>query len=74
MQLNKSKVVTFEIYKKVRIMQGSTYFQRSRSHLELPSPRSNFHAENPQMLVATVQNLVVAATWRPGFMHTWVTQ
>jgi len=39
MQLNKSKVVTFEIYKKVRIMQGSTYFQRSRSHLELRDAR-----------------------------------
>jgi hypothetical protein len=32
--------------------------------------RSNFRIEEPQILGATIQNLVVWATWCPGFVHS----
>jgi hypothetical protein len=28
-----------------------------------------FHTEDPQILGATIQNLVAWATWQPGFVH-----
>jgi len=40
----------------------------SRSHYEIQGARrvacSKFHAEDPQVLGATVENLVATATWR----------
>jgi hypothetical protein len=32
-----------------------------------------FHTEDPQILLATVENLVATATWRPGFAPLSVT-
>jgi len=31
--------------------------------------RSNFHTEDPQILGATLQNIVAMAICRPGFVH-----
>jgi hypothetical protein len=31
--------------------------------------RSKFHTEDPQILGATVQNLVALVTWRPAVMY-----
>jgi hypothetical protein len=48
------------------------FFQKSSSHLKILGARnvtwSKFHTDDPQILGATVQNLVVRATWRPGFV------
>ena len=30
----------------------------------------NFHTENPQILEATIQNLIVRATWLPWCVHS----
>lgn len=32
----------------------------------------NFHIEDPQITVATVQNVVSQATWRLGLVQQWV--
>ena len=48
--------------------------QKSSSHLQLLGVTrvtwSKFHIEDPQILGATVQNLVARATWCPGFVHS----
>ena len=31
-----------------------------------------FSNENPQTLGASVEDLVVTATWHPGFVHTYI--
>ena len=31
-----------------------------------------FHTEDPEMLGATVQNLVARATWCTGFVHLYI--
>jgi hypothetical protein len=33
--------------------------------------RRNFHAEDPQLLGATVENLVACASWRTGFVDSY---
>jgi len=38
--------------------QGTRRVAKSRSHIE-----------DPQLLIATVQNLFATATWRPGFVQ-----
>jgi hypothetical protein len=49
---------------------GPQLFQKSVSDIKILGDRkltwSKFHSEAPQILGATVQNLVDRATWRPG--------
>jgi hypothetical protein len=53
------------------------FAKNSRYHLKTEgtrrAPLNKFHTEDPQILLATVQNLVATATWRPGFVHSWIT-
>ena len=45
------------------------------SHLKILGARrvtSKFHTGEPQILAATVQNLVARLTRRPGFVNPWV--
>jgi hypothetical protein len=57
--------------------RGPQIFQKSRSHLKIPGARtvawSKFHTHDPQILGATIQNLVTMATWYfdPVFLHPW---
>jgi len=48
-------------------------FQKSRSHLQILGARratkSKFYAGGPQMLGATVRDLLASAKWRLGFVH-----
>ena len=48
-------------------------FQKCKSHLKILGAWrvtwSKYHTKDPQVLGSTVQNLVAAATWRPGFVH-----
>jgi len=48
-------------------------FQSYSNHLKILGARREirrtFHNKDPKLLVATVENLVPMATWRPGFMH-----
>jgi hypothetical protein len=50
-------------------------FEKYANHHKIQGTRRatwiKFHAKNPQIKGATAQNLVVPATWRPGFMHPW---
>lgn len=52
-------------------------FQQSRSQLKIIGSRratqSEFHTEDPQILGATKQNLVMV-TWHLGFVHPWLIQ
>ena len=32
---------------------------------------SMFNTEGPQILGATIYNLLALANWRPGFVHPW---
>ena len=50
------------------VLSGAQLSQKSRDHLKILDARSTFHTEDPEMLVATMQNLVATATWRLGFM------
>ena len=49
------------------------FFLKFRSHLKILGAKmvtwSKFHTEEPKMLGATAQNLVVRVTWRPGFVY-----
>ena len=69
-----------------RRRRSAQIFQKKiRNHLKILVARrmtwSQFHTENPQILDATVQDLVPTAIWRPGFLHpclwsrwqTWLT-
>jgi len=53
------------------------FVKSPRSYLQILGTErvtcSKFYAEDPQILVATLQNLfvVATATWRPGFVHAW---
>jgi hypothetical protein len=53
---------------------GANIFHRCRSHLKIPGTRwvawSKFHTEDPEILGATMLNLVAQATWHPGFVHS----
>ena len=55
--------------------RGGKIFQKSRSHLEMLRLRrvtcSKVHTEDPQILGATVHNVVATANWRPAFAHSW---
>jgi hypothetical protein len=46
--------------------------KKCRSHIKIVDARretwSKFHSEGQEILDATEQNVVVAATWRPGFV------
>jgi hypothetical protein len=47
-------------------------FHTSRSHLNYRGQKGDivhFHIDDMQILNDTVQNLVVTAIWRPGFVH-----
>ena len=48
-------------------------FQNFSNHLKILGARrvtwSEDHAEHPQILAASIQNLVAAATWPLGFLH-----
>jgi hypothetical protein len=48
-------------------------FQKSRSHLKIPSPRlvtwNKFQNEDLQTVGATLENLLATATLRMGFVH-----
>jgi hypothetical protein len=54
--------------------KGLQIFQKSRCHLKIlgarRAMRRKFHTENPQILGATVQNLVARATWPPGLVYS----
>jgi len=49
------------------------FSKKSRSHSKILDARrfawNRFHTEHPQILGATVQNLVARATWRPAFVY-----
>lgn len=55
------------------ILRGELIFQKSVSHQQILDARkvirNNFHTEGPQILRATMQNLVAMVTWRLGFVH-----
>jgi hypothetical protein len=52
---------------------GPQVFQESGTKLKILDARratcSNFHTEGPQILGASVHNLVSKTTWHPGFVH-----
>jgi hypothetical protein len=58
------------------LMQGAYVFQKSRSHLEIPSTRSvtwsRFLTEDAWMLGTTIQNLVARVTWCLAFVDPWL--
>jgi hypothetical protein len=66
---------TPEIYGHViyLVEQGPTNLESCRNHLKILSAKrvtwSKFHAEDPQILGATVQNLAALAIWRPVFLY-----
>jgi hypothetical protein len=49
--------------------------EKSRNDLKIIGSRGmtrmNLRTEEPQILGATIQNLVVWGTWCPGFVHSW---
>jgi len=53
------------------------FFKTVWRHLTIQGTRrvakSKFDAEDPQILVATVQKSLVTANWHPGFVHRCVT-
>jgi len=57
---------------------GAQTFQTSKSNLNILGARrvigSKFHPKDPQVLGATVQNLVTQVTWHLGFVYppSWV--
>jgi hypothetical protein len=60
--------------------KSAQIFRNSRSHLQVPGTRRvtwcKFRTEDPQILGATVQNVVATVSLRPGFVHpcwsSWV--
>lgn len=54
---------------------GIQIFRTSSSYLKFWAARrvtwTKFHTANPQLLVATIQNLVPVATWCLGFVQPW---
>jgi len=51
---------------------GPKILQISRGHLNYRRQKGDivhFHIDDLQILSDTVQNLVVTAIWRPGFVH-----
>jgi hypothetical protein len=57
---------------------GLTILKKSSSYVKIQGARSviwsMFHTEDPQMLLATVQNVVTQETWRPRFVHVCLYQ
>jgi hypothetical protein len=56
-------------------MQGCThFFKKSKSHFKILGSRrvtwSKFHIQDPEILGATVRNVVVTA-WHLAFVHPW---
>ena len=62
-----------EWLKNLTFMQGLRDFQKSNSHLKILGvrrvKRSKFHTEDPQILGATVQNVVGGDELAPGSFH-----
>ena len=58
-------------------MSGVHKFSKVEKPLQIPGTRkvtsSKFYTDDPQILGATVQNLVVTATWRQGFLYPTTT-
>jgi len=56
---------------------GAQIFQKSRSHFNILSARRvtcrTFRTEDPQILSATIQNLVARASGSPGFVYPCLT-
>lgn len=56
--------------------KGAQSFQKFRRHLKILDARRMtwraFHTEYPQIVGATVHNLVSLPIWCPGLMHPWV--
>jgi hypothetical protein len=52
---------------------GEQVLKKSKTHLQTfgrhNSNTKKFNTQNPQILGATVQHLVAAAKWGPGFVH-----
>jgi len=48
---------------------STVIFHKSRSYLEIPCACIVTLIEDPQILGATVINLVATATWCPEFVH-----
>jgi hypothetical protein len=63
------------IYTLKRVSAVHKFFRTFKDHLKILGPTrvtwSKFHTEHPQILGATVQNLVARATWRLSFVHSW---
>ena len=53
--------------------EAQNFFPKRKSHLKTLGARKVtwFHTEDPEVLGTTVQNLVLLAIWRPGFVHPW---
>jgi len=56
----------------------NSFKKKSSSHVKIQGARSvirsTFHTEDPQILLATVQNRVTQETWRPRFVHVCLYQ
>jgi hypothetical protein len=53
--------------------RSAKIFQKFRNHFKIiGNYMKKFSNENPQTLDAPVQDLVVTATWHPGFVHTHI--
>ena len=56
--------------------RGAHIFQKFTSHLKIldstRNVRHTFHAEDPQILRATLQNLVTPVIGRQAFVHPWL--
>jgi hypothetical protein len=50
---------------------GPQIFKKRTIHLTFLGAASMFHTENPKMSSVAVQNSVVQATWRPGYVHCY---
>lgn len=56
--------------------RGTHVFDKSTSSVKIlgarTESRSKFRSEDPQILVATLQNLVATATWPSGYVNYWI--
>jgi len=59
-----------------RLWQGSINLPKFLKTLQILGATNvtsgNFHTEDPQITVATVQNIVSRAIWRLGLVQQWV--
>jgi hypothetical protein len=62
-----------DILSSILHIRGARILRKTISPLKIVGARkltwSHFHTVDPQILGATVQNVVATATWDPGFVH-----